>query len=326
MSTRREMLLLSGAGLLAMLPAHAAAFTIRSRGKNYTPLNHIRSRYSMTLTETPRNIQLANRWNKLGFESAGRRCEVNDILVWLSHPLRRIGSQWALEDPDFTRTVDPSLRPHAYLKRVRSRVVVLDPGHGGKDSGAISPRRVHEKLLVMDISRRVRNHLQARGIQVELTRDSDRDMSLQERCRRAAALKADLFVSIHANSAGSNRTARGSETFVLSLPGCYSTNSYGSGTPSTTSHPGNRFDAANAALGFRIQQNLIRTAGLPDRGVKRARFEVLRGAPCPAALVETAFLSNPSDEAMMIDPSGRERLARGISNGITAYIADVASA
>lgn len=324
MKTRRQVLAVSIAALIAAIPRRvsSAVGLLRSRGKEYTPLSHIRSIYSMTLTETREAIDLRNRWHTLGFEPDGRRSRVNGTMVWLSHPLRKIGWQWALEEPDFGKTIDPSLRPSAYLRRVRARTVVIDPGHGGNDLGAVSPRNVQEKRVALDVSRRVRTHLQSRGVRVEMTRDSDEYVSLAERCRRAAALRGDLFVSIHANSAGTNRTARGSETFVLSLPGCYSTNSYGRGTPSSTTHPGNRHDEANAALGYRLQQHLLRSAGLPDRGVRRARFEILRDAPCPAALVETLFLSNPEEEAFVIEAAGRERLAQGIAAGILAYIAD----
>jgi len=116
---------------------------------------------------------------------------------------------------------------------------------------------------------------------------------------------------------------RGAEAFALALPGRYSSNSYGSGKPPTSIYPGNCYDIANMALTYRIHQNLIKATGQEDRGVKRARFEVLRNAPCPAALIEMAFLSNPKDEAMAIDPAGRDRIARGIADGIAAYIADV---
>ena len=87
-----------------------------------------------------------------------------------------------------------------------------------------------------------------------------------------------------------------------------------------SSGKGNQYDAANAVLGFSIQSNLIKTAKRSDRGLRRARFAVLKNAPCPSALVECGFLSNPEEEALMIDASYREAAARGISNGIIGYI------
>ncbi|MBI9020255.1 MAG: N-acetylmuramoyl-L-alanine amidase [Verrucomicrobia bacterium] len=308
--------------LLIVGTATAAVRTITSRGETYVPLNDIAPYYSMELSESGGNVLLKNRWNTLKFEPNGRRCWVNGTLVWLSNPIRKIGWQWAAEEADFNKTVDPSVRPYAFLAKAGAKTIVLDPGHGGNDHGATSPRKVHEKLAVLDIAKRVRNRLQARGIRVEFTRESDRYVSLSDRCKKAASLKADLFVSIHADAA-SNRSVKGAGTFTLAPAGAYSTHSYGKGTASSSVNPGNKFDLANAALGLRIQQNLVKATGQEDRGVKRARFQVLRDAPCPAALVEVAFLSNAQEEAMVIDASGREKIARGIADGIAAYLNDI---
>ena len=160
-----------------------------------------------------------------------------------------------------------------------------------------------------------------RGLTVYLTREDDRFLTLSERTEIAARRKADVFVSLHADSAG--KTAQGAGTFVLSLPEEYSTHGYGHGSASTSSYPGNRFDMANQALGTRIQQKLVRSTGQKDRGVKRARFKVLRDAPCPAALVEMAFITNPKEERFVLTQSGQDKIARGIADGIAAYLYDV---
>lgn len=311
--------------LLAAATGCAGIRTVTSRGREYVPLNAIAAYYGMTNSESGETIRLKNRWSTIEFQTNDRRIKVNGTRFWLNRPVRRIGWQWGMEKDDFYKSLEPALRPYAFLKNAGSRTVVLDPGHGGKDKGAVSPRKVYEKLMTLDVAKRVRNHLEARGLNVVLTRETDTALSLSERCRKAAAARGDLFVSIHADIAGS-RSVSGAGTFILSLPGHYSTHSYGDGTPPSKTYPGNRHDIANAALGMRIQQQLTKTTGQDDRGVKRARFQVLREAPCPAVLVETAFLSNPKEEAMVIDRNGREKIARGISNGIAAYLADVARA
>jgi N-acetylmuramoyl-L-alanine amidase len=301
--------------------------TVTSRGKSYVTLPNLATYYGMTVTQpTQKRIRLQNNYTKREFETEERSVWINGTLVALSEPVRKVGWSWAIDVTDFKKTIEPITRPTEFLKNAGTRTVVLDPGHGGDDKGASSPRKLHEKQIVLDIANRVRNRLQARGIKVELTRESDRNLDLDARCRKAATLKADVLVSIHANSAGKNRAIRGAETFVLSLPGRYSSNSYGGGTLPTATNTGNRYDVANMALGYRIQQNLLRATGQEDRGVKRARFEVLRDAPCPAALVETAFLSNAKDEAILSDPAGRDRIARGIADGIVAYLSDVSRA
>ncbi len=307
--------------------ALAGVRTVTSRGKSYVTLPNLASYYGMPVTQPARNrIRLQNKYNKIEFETESRSVWINGTLVALSEPVRKVGWSWAIETADFNKTIEPATRPQEFLKTVGNRTVVLDPGHGGDDKGASSPRNIHEKLVVMDIANRVRNRLEARGINVELTRERDRNLDLDSRSRTASVLKADVFVSIHANSAGKKRDIRGAETFVLSLPGRYSSNSYGGGALPSSANTGNRYDVANMALGYRIQQNLLRATGQEDRGVKRARFEVLRDAPCPAALVEVAFMSNPKDEAIVSDPAGRDRIARGIADGIVAYLTDVSRA
>ena len=310
--------------VLIAAPAGAGIRTVTSRGKSYVTLPNLAAYYGMVSSTPSKNrIRMQNKYIKIEFQTDSRSVWINGILVALNDPVRKIGWQWAIDTTDFNKTIEPATRPQEFLKNAGTRTVVLDPGHGGDDKGASSPRNVHEKLVVLDVAKRVQAKLEARGINVELTRESDRNLSLDARCRKAAALRADLFVSIHANSAGKKRDIRGAETFVLALPGRYSSNSYGSGKPPTSLCTGNRYDIANMALGYRIQQNLIKATGQEDRGVKRARFEVLRDAPCPAALVEMAFLSNPKDEAIAIDPAGRDRIARGIADGIAAYLTDV---
>jgi len=296
--------------------------TVTSRGNIYVPLNNIADYYGMKVSQSGKDrVRVRSQWNTLEFETNGRRCWINDTLLWLNHPARKIGWQWAIEDDDFNKLIDPAIRPYAFLKNAGSQVVVLDPGHGGKDLGAVSPRKVYEKLVVMDVAKRVRNQLQARGLTVHLTRDSDKALSLSERTQKAARWNADIFVSLHADSA--TKKAKGAGTFILSIPHCYSTHSYGKGKPSASIHPGNRFDLANAVLGYRIQQNLIKATRQTDRGVKHARFQVLKEAPCPAALVEMAFISNPQEEALVIRASHREKIAKGIANGIAAYLNDI---
>ena len=326
MGSNRLIRALLAIGLLAGLLTPAAAGSvphITSRGDRYVSLPGIASYYSMSTAPSGDRIRMQNRWHTLEFEINSRRVWINSTLIWLNHPLRRIKNQWAVQQIDFNKVIEPALRPYAFLDKAGDGVVVLDPGHGGRDQGAVSPRRVYEKLLTLDLAKRVRSRLQARGIRVRLTRESDSTLSLSGRCLKAADWNADVFVSIHADSAGSQTSARGAGTFVLSLPGCYSTGSYGQGSPPGTVYDGNRFDAANTALGFRIQQHLVKNTGQVDRGVKRARFQVLREAPCPAVLVEAAFLSNPQEEAMVIDPAKREQIAHGIADGIAAYLADV---
>jgi len=281
-------------------------------------LSYIARLYSMQTANQGTKVVLKNKYNTLEVETNGRRAWVNGVMVWLHHPCRKSGGKWAIREVDFKKGIDPILRSYDYLSSRKPRTVVLDPGHGGKDSGAVGQRKVYEKLAVLNIAKQVKAHLEAKKIQVRMTRTSDTYPTLPQRTDYAAKVGADLFVSIHADSAGSP-AAHGVETFAMTASGCDSTNFYGKGGDKSTGR-GNQYDAANAVLAFSIQSNLVKTSKRSDRGLRRARFAVLKNAPCPAALVECGFISNPEEEALMIDPNYREAVARGISNGIIGYI------
>lgn len=282
-------------------------------------LSYIARLYSMSSTTSGKKVVMKNKWNSIEVETNSRRAWVNGVMVWLHHPCRKSGSKWAIRELDFKKGIDPILRSYAYVPTKAPRMVVLDPGHGGKDTGAVSStRNVYEKKAVLSIANRVKAHLESKKISVRMTRTTDTYLTLQERSDYAAKAGADLFVSIHADSAGAS-SANGVETFSMTVAGCDSSNHYGQGGDKS-SKKGNQYDAANAALGFSIQSNLVKMSKRSDRGLRRARFAVLKQAPCPAALVECGFLSNPEEEALMIDPSYREAVARGISNGILGYI------
>ena len=200
--------------------------------------------------------------------------------------------------------------------------ICLDAGHGGQDVGATSPDgRTHEKTITLDIARRVERLLRKDGFEVLLTRrDNQTTQQLAERPFKAYRWRADAFVSIHLNSS-STPSARGVETYVLPALGMESS-SYHENKPSkesTLKYPGNASDVGNVQLGFAIQRRLLGATGLEDRGLRRARFVVLREASMPAALVECAFLTASKDLAFLRSEAGRDKIARGIYEGIADW-------
>jgi N-acetylmuramoyl-L-alanine amidase len=280
-------------------------------------LSYIARLYTMRLSKSSDRMRLENKWNRIEFEVNSRRAWVNGIMFWLHHPCRGSGSNWSIKEVDFKKGIDPVLRSYAYVPKRVPKMVVLDPGHGGKDTGAIGPNKVREKDVVLDISHRVRKLLEARKIPVRMTRTTDTFPSLQQRSDYAYKVGADLFVSIHADGAGDS-SASGVETFISTAPGCESSNHYGQGGD-TSARKNNQYDAANAILGFSLQSNHVKATGRRDRGLRRARFAVLKNAPCPAALVECGFLTNPAEESLLNSSSYRDNVARGIANGIFGY-------
>ena len=272
----------------------------------------------MSLSTSGTKLVMKNKWNSIEVETNSRRAWINGVMVWLHHPCRKSSRGWVIREIDFKKLIDPIMRSYAFVPSKVPTTVVLDPGHGGNDSGAVGKRKVYEKLAVLSIAKRVKAHLEAQKITVRMTRTTDTFIPLTQRSEFAAKVGADLFVSIHADSAG-DPSASGVETFIMSVAGCDSSNQYGQ-PGDKSAGKGNLHDAANAVLGFSIQSNLVKTTKRSDRGLRRARFSVLRKTSCPAALVECGFLSNPTEEALMIESSYREAVARGISNGILGYI------
>ncbi|ACK64677.1 cell wall hydrolase/autolysin [Rippkaea orientalis PCC 8801] len=176
----------------------------------------------------------------------------------------------------------------------RGRVlVVIDPGHGGKDPGAIGLGGLQEKNVILPISLDVSRLLQERGVQVMLTRNADYFVSLQGRTQMANQARANIFVSIHANAVGGGRTeVNGLEVY----------------------YHGNR-ELADA-----IHRSIRRTVNIRDRGVRQARFYVLRTSRMPSSLVEVGFVTGAEDNANLSNPAYRQQMAQAIAQGILDYI------
>jgi len=267
-------------------------------------------------------ISLHSSFAEMVFEEKSRKMLYNGSTIWMNDSLARSGSRWFLSRQDAEETVAPLLRPREALKGYGSMVVMLDPGHGGRDNGARSRRNILEKKATLDITRRVASRLRASGVTVRLTRSGDTYISLAERCRQAARQKADLFVSIHLNSAA-DRSVSGIETFIMAAPGCTGTQTR---RIDDNVYNGNMNGPANMLLGFYLHSGLVACTRAEDRGLKRSRFQVLRDVTCPAVLVECGFLSNNKEETRMLDPRYRDAVAEGISRGILSYLSRVRSA
>ena len=220
----------------------------------------------------------------------------------------------------------------------RIRRVVIDPGHGGKDPGAIGRGGLKEKDLVLDVSLKLARALEGKGINVILTRTKDVFFPLWKRCEIANDEGADLFISVHAN-ASRKRKAHGFEVYYLSeaiddnaraleaaenavLRFENSQNEYHSRDVKTTLwdifHTENRVESIELAQSIckRVKKNF---SFIKDRGVKSARFHVLKGTRMPAILVEIGFLSNYREEAKLRREFYKQAMARAIADGILDY-------
>ncbi|PIE05657.1 MAG: N-acetylmuramoyl-L-alanine amidase, partial [Sorangium cellulosum] len=220
--------------------------------------------------------------------------------------------------------------------RRRVRRVVLDPGHGGNDPGAIGPGGLQEKEVTLDIAHRVAPILSRElGIVTMLTRDDDRYVPLEERAARANAFHADLFVSVHCNAA-EDPAHRGVQTYVLDRAADDAALRLAARENASSPSAGHQVGAMLADM--RVESvsrqsmhfaRLLQRATMsslaesygdaPDGGVRSAAFFVLLGAQMPAALFEVSFISNPHEETRLATADYRQKLADGIANAIRAY-------
>ncbi|HJQ69287.1 MAG TPA: N-acetylmuramoyl-L-alanine amidase [Blastocatellia bacterium] len=222
------------------------------------------------------------------------------------------------------------------------KCVVIDPGHGGHDTGTISPGGMKEKDLVLDVARRLRSYIKRNypDVEVILTRDADRFIALEERTAIANSRRADLFISIHANASPS-KAASGVETFFLSPDRAKSEDLQAANRENAKSASDSTADklqpvVASVTVGNRvaesrelaryIQAGLVRGIGAAsprtaaNRGVKHAPFVVLLGAAMPSVLAEVSFMSNPRDEALLQTSAFRERIAASLFAGFNSYL------
>lgn len=189
---------------------------------------------------------------------------------------------------------------------IAGKTIVLDPGHGGSDSGAIGPTGVTEKSITLRVATELRQLLLDAGAKVLMTRTTDVDVApqpatdageLQARCDVANQAKADIFLSIHMDSF-SNGSAKGTTGYY-----------YAKGSQ------------AGRRLADCVRQGVINQIGTSDRGTKSCNFYVVKNTTMPASLVELAFVSNPQEETLMNSTDGIKKAAKGIFNGMSQYFA-----
>ncbi|MEI6645865.1 MAG: N-acetylmuramoyl-L-alanine amidase [bacterium] len=268
------------------------------------------------------SVLFSNETNIVRFYPGRRRADVNRCTVWLNVlPEGNVSNgDWRLSaiDLDFIKlgmlTATNGEPKHLH--------VMLDAGHGGMDDGARSrpPLVVSEKHLTLDLVRLVGQRLEEAGMKVSYTRTNDVALALDERSLAARKAKADIFVSIHANFSP-NPQSTGSETFVINPAGYAGTPE---GSRARGFQIGNANDYLNTQLGYAIQRHLaLMDEKVPDRGLKRQSFFVLRETSCPAVLVEIGFLSNVSELLKMLESEWMDTCADSISDGIFEYASKV---
>ncbi len=213
-----------------------------------------------------------------------------------------------------------------------AKTIVIDPGHGGKDPGAFGGNTRKERAIVLSISKKLREILTQRGYTVLMTRDTNRFIPLRDRTAFAIQHKADLFLSIHANGSESSK-ARGIETYYLDVASTDKASEIIAARENADSGYSiqelekllkgiiqeNKSEDSRRLAGY-VQQALVQATGAIDRGVKHARFVVLIGTNVPAVLIETGFVSNPTEGRKLTTPAYQHKIATAIAEGIDRFL------
>ena len=301
--------------------SRAATWEIVSQnGRQYIPLHCLSDFYSLSnaTTDEPSQIRLRGTKGVLDFRANSRECAINGVRIWLSFPALLTEAGWLVSRMDVAKTIEPAMRPAIIKGLANVATVVLDAGHGGHDGGAAS-RYGYEKTFALDIVRRVKNKLVAGGYKVVLTRDSDFFIPLHDRPAVANAIPDSIFVSIHFNASQQGDAATGIEVFSIAPRGAPSTNDDYITWASLREEPGHELDMASFALARAVHTAMMGHLQETDRGLKRARFAVIRTARVPAILVECGFLTNPYEAKMIATDAHRNEIASAVAEGISDY-------
>jgi N-acetylmuramoyl-L-alanine amidase len=256
--------------------------------------------------------------NPLEFVSGSREARINGARSWLCFPVIEHDGKYLVSRTDVAKTIEPLVRPHRVQNVGKVQTVVLDPGHGGYDRGQVS-RFGYEKDFALDVARKLRPLLQAKGLRVIMTREGDYFVPLEVRAKIANAARDPIFVSVHFNATNDDPNATGFEIFSFTPRGAPSTSDSAVAPSALSTQPGSAGDAQSMALSACIYHSLLGHLPEYDRGIKRARFAVLRLTKVPAVLIEGGFLTEQGESKLIAQKEWRATLAHAIGVGIESY-------
>lgn len=258
-----------------------------------------------------------NSW-RMQFTAESRRMSLNGVTVLLSEAVRNQNGVPHIAVIDLTTAIQPILFPPKLRPRTQIKHICIDPGHGGRDPGYIQGREQEKKYTLL-LAQELGEQLHKAGYTVSFTRMRDTFVDHPVRPEIARRRGADLFISLHFNSAGyASSEVGGVEVYCMTPQRASSTNARGEGGK-TGPFTGNLNNAKNMVLAYELDKAIVRGASVEDRGVKRARFAVLRTAEMPAVLIEGGFMSNPAESKKIYSATWRKQMAQSIVTGIENY-------
>ena len=293
---------------------------IKVNGRDYLSVDNISKFYGLPGEVVPSGakMQAGTADRPLEFVSGSREAIINGVRSWLCFPVIEQDGKFLVSRTDVAKTIEPLVRPHRVSDVGKVKTVVLDPGHGGHDKGQVS-RYGAEKDFALDVARKLRPILQAKGLRVMMTREGDYFVPLEVRAKIANAARDSIFVSIHFNATNDDPNATGFEIFSFTPRGAPSTSDGTVAASSVNMQPGSSVDAQSLALSACIYHSLLGHIPEYDRGIKRARFAVLRLTKVPAVLIEGGFLTERGECKLIANKDWRAKLAGAIGIGIENY-------
>jgi N-acetylmuramoyl-L-alanine amidase len=295
---------------------------IRQRERSYVTFANVAQFYQFPdYTSVNRTVSLRSEHRVIRAQAGTSEFWINGVRFFANFPLISTGNDDLISVMDVSRIIEPVLRPSRIQKAERIEIVVLDPGHGGTDQGA-SSKWGTEKGFALDVALAARSELIRADYRVEMTRANDVGVSLEDRVNFANRFPRALFVSIHFNSSSGGA---GVESYALAPEGVISNASsehHVSGA-GVERHTGNELDGQNIALTASIHAAVLSRISAFDRGVRHARFHVLRDIKIPAVLLEGGFISDPAEGQRIATGYYRQQLGTAIAQGIQNYNAAV---
>jgi N-acetylmuramoyl-L-alanine amidase len=307
-----------GIALLLCIAAssHAQWTLYKISGRDYVPLENVAAFYGLghcVQVGNDARMELGARSLKGSINSV--EFYINRLKFNLSYPIVEYNGIPVISRMDLTKVIEPVLRPQKIKNAELVDTIVLDPGHGGHDNGATSLYG-NEKSFTLDVASRTRTLLMQAGYHVVMTRTNDTFIPLGDRVRIANQYANALFISIHFNSGGAGT---GLETYTLAPRGVPSMMADGPRISDLDPCAGNVNDPQNIALATATHASLIVRSRMYDRGIKRARFVVIRDITIPGVLIEGGFLSNDYDARLIATPAYREAMAASILQAVQNY-------
>ena len=310
--------------------ARAGEWTLyKVGGRDHVSLDNVAEFYNLGTVRRAGNDFLMAVGNRSLRGTAGSvEFYINGLKFNLSYPISEADGKLTVSRMDLTKVIEPVMRPSKIKGAEKIDTIVLDAGHGGHDRGALSPYGC-EADYTLDTVLRTRALLMQAGFKVVLTRTNDTFIPLGERTRIANQYTNALFIAVHFNSGGAGT---GLETYTLAPRGVPSMMADGPRVSDLELCQGNANDAENMALATATHASLVVRSKMFDRGIKRARFVVIRDIQIPGVLIEGGFLSNLYDARIIAMPAYRQQMASCILQAVQNYrravgtqLADVAS-